>query len=124
MSDGFVSIPESAWGWSADNLPEGAVGIRLVRMVGDGLRLYEGIRWEDTAAVAQFLRQQLINPEALGEGSYGVIDFLDADYNIVGDIGVDDSEVFQRLRRKLNCRVEYEDVKENLKLAAAQRSQG
>lgn len=57
---GLVPLPASAWDWSADRLPVGTVGIRLVRIVGDGLRLYEGMRWPDASAVAQFLCQQVI----------------------------------------------------------------
>jgi hypothetical protein len=85
-------------------VPDEATGMRLVRPVGDDLREYQAMFTEGGAPVIRMTLQRCFIPVSQ-EGTYGLIDLLDDDHMIVGEIGIDDAEYFQRLRRKLKCRV-------------------
>jgi hypothetical protein len=99
--------------WSPSDLPEGTTGLRLVRPVqpGDRLRAYTAMDCKDGAAgITQTLNQLFIHGDVIDtEGSYGLIDLLGESDTILGEIGIADPAAFQRLRRKLGCRIESTD---------------
>lgn len=110
MADHGLLKPSGMW-WSRDDLPATTSGLRLVRVLGgDRLRAYTVMDCKDGAAgIAHTLNQCFVTDSAVDEdGSYGLVDLLDG-YEIVGEIGIAEASAFQRLRRKIGCKVESTD---------------
>ena len=83
-------------------LPEGTVAIRPVRLVDGDLRYYTAISFQGDANAGCDLafRQAFFRL-----GSYGVIDFLDEEGNILDDIPVEKWS-FRKFLKKHKCKVE------------------
>ena len=103
---GHWTAPENRR-WS-EVLPDEAVAIQLFRLDGsDTGKTYEAMTFGMTRdGIGQFLRQQLIGPEQTRDGGYdGQIDILNENGDLLGEIPISDGVLFQRMRRKLKCRV-------------------
>lgn len=66
--------------------------------------MYEAMEFREGAkGIGLFLTRLLLKEDT--EGAYGIIDLLDANGDIIEEIGVPDAAQFQRMKRKLGCRV-------------------
>jgi hypothetical protein len=99
-----VLTVENAWEWRYA-IPAETVALQLMRPLKSGeSRMYEAMECHGGAkGIGLFLTRLLFTEDT--EGAYGMIDLLDADGCIIEEIGVPDRDQFQRIRRKLKCRV-------------------
>jgi hypothetical protein len=91
--------------------PAGAVGLSAIRILPDGsMRQYTGVEFtRGWAGVERFIRTLrafgFVAPSS-SEPSYGVLDVLDTEGDIIGDYDIPHAQAFRFIYRKLQLRVE------------------
>ena len=117
MSDTTVSGPGTPYDKSGLlRPPAAAIGFSAVRaMPGGWMRQYTAVEsdrgWAGVEHLIRILRAfGYVKPSSTEEdGSYAVLDVLDAEGDIIGDYNVPTARAFAYIKRKLGLRVEPEN---------------
>lgn len=97
--------------------PANATGLTAIRILANGtMRQYSGVEFDHGyVGVERFIRRLAafgyIKPSSSAK-SYGVLDVLDKDGDIIADYDIPTANAFAYMKRKLNLTVERHDEDE------------